>query len=84
MSALPYIAAYLLGVLSFGAFMLVMLLRVHRTPPPVLRRRKNRDRLPEVRNVPPMPVCKVAREADFAEVGGISYQWLGVTGSEQE
>lgn len=73
------IAAYLLGVISFGVFILVVLLRVHRTPPPTLRRR-NRDRLPEVRNVPPMPVCRVA---DDAEIGGIRYEHLGMTGLEE-
>jgi hypothetical protein len=80
MTFLPYIAAYLLGVITFGAFMIVMLLRVHRTPPPTLHRRKNRDRLPEVRNVPPMPVCKVARDP---EVGAIDYQWINLTGEER-
>jgi hypothetical protein len=78
MTFLPYIAAYLLGLLSFGVFMLVKLR--HRTPPPTLHRRKNRDRLPEVHNVPPMPVCKVARDA---EVGGIEYRFMGATGLEE-
>jgi hypothetical protein len=47
---------------------------------PTMHNRKWRDRLPEVQHEPPpMPVCKTARE----EVG-VNYQWLGVTGSEQE
>jgi hypothetical protein len=37
---------------------------------------------PTLRDLPPMPECKPARDADFAEVGGISYTHLGMTGEE--
>lgn len=35
MTALPYIAAYLLGAISFGVFVLVVMVRIHREPPGV-------------------------------------------------
>ncbi|KAA1013009.1 hypothetical protein FVF58_09470 [Paraburkholderia panacisoli] len=68
---MTYVAAYLLGVITFGVFMLMKLR--HRTPAPTLYRRKNRDRLPEV---VPIPVVD-------AGVGGIRYEHLGMTGFEE-
>jgi hypothetical protein len=51
-----------------------------RRKPPVLRRRKYRDALPETRrDPPPMPPCKPARE-----VGSIRYEHLGMTDREDE
>lgn len=78
------LVGFLLGVFAVGILVVLMVAHRKPAPPPVLRRRANRDRLPEVGNPPPMSVCKPAREAEVSEVGGISYQWLGVTGSEQE
>jgi hypothetical protein len=74
-------AFYGLGVFNCAVLAAVCLLHRPRYNAPTLRR-KNRDRLPEVRNAPPMPVCKVARDADFAEVGGIEYRFMGQTGEE--
>jgi hypothetical protein len=45
--------------------------------PPSRPPRKNRDRLPEVRNAPPMPVCKPAQE------DGVNYSFMGTTGLEE-
>jgi hypothetical protein len=74
---MTYIAAYLLGVISFGILMLVLLILLHRPRYTAPTRRRNRDRLPEVRNVPAMPVCKVAREE------GEPIRMYGVTGEER-
>lgn len=75
MNPLYLIASYLLGALSFGAFMLWLLVKLHpKVTPPTLHRRANRDRLPEVGDVPPVP---------SAEVGGIDYQWINLTGEER-
>jgi cytochrome oxidase assembly protein ShyY1 len=54
--------------------------KLRRLPPPTKHRR--RHALPEVTHYPPMPPCKPAREADMADVGGIRYEHLGMTGEE--
>jgi hypothetical protein len=71
-----FIHGLLVGfALCFFAFgVLGALLLAFRTPSPVLRRRVNRDRLPEVGDVPPQP---------GAEVGGIEYRFMGATGLEE-
>lgn len=72
MTFLPYIAAYLLGALSFGAFMLWLLVKLHpKATPPTLHRRKNRDR--------PIPYIPPAWEREE----GVDYKWLGITGMEE-
>lgn len=55
-------AFYGLGVFNCAVFAAVCLLHRPRYVAPTMHARKNRDRLPEVHNYPPMPVCKVARE----------------------
>jgi hypothetical protein len=71
---MTYIACYLLGVISFGIFMLVMLLRVHRTPPPTFKhRRANRDK----------PFVDVQPVWERSDVGGIEYRFMGTTGLEE-
>jgi hypothetical protein len=72
------IVGYILGVASMCG--LVGLYLLHRPRYTAPTRRRNRDRLPEVRNYPPMPVCKPARDA---EVGGIEYRFMGATGLEE-
>jgi hypothetical protein len=55
-----FLAGFSLATFAWGIFYALILLHRPRYTAPT--RRRNRDRLPEVRNVPPMPVCKVARE----------------------
>jgi hypothetical protein len=56
-----FLAGFSLATFAWGIFCtLIMMHRPRGTAP--TKRRMNRERLPEVRNVPPMPVCKVARE----------------------
>jgi hypothetical protein len=73
-----FLAGFSLATFAWGIFYALILLHRPRYTAPT--RRRNRDRLPEVRNVPPMPVCKVARDA---EVGGIEYRFMGATGLEE-
>jgi hypothetical protein len=70
---------YGLGVFNCAVFAAVYLLHRPRYVAPTMHRRANRDRLPEVRDVPPMPVCKPSPE----EVGGIEYRFMGATGLEE-
>lgn len=70
------LVGFILGIFALGLLLFLVVLHKPRYSAPTLRR-KNRDRLPEVRNVPPMPECKPARE------DGVNYQWLGVTGEER-
>jgi hypothetical protein len=72
------LVGYALGVASMCGLVGLYLLHRPRYVAPTMRR--HRDRLPEVHNVPPMPVCKPARDA---EVGGIRYEHLGMTGLEE-
>jgi hypothetical protein len=68
---------YGLGVFNCAVFAAAYLLHRPRYEAPTLSRRRNRDRLPEVHNVPPMPECKVAREE------GEPIRMYGVTGEER-
>ena len=78
-TALLCVAFYGLGVFNCAVLAAVYLLHRPRYVAPTKRR--NRGRLPEVRHEPPpMPVCKVAKDA---EVGGIRYEHLGMTGLEE-
>jgi hypothetical protein len=71
------LVGYALGVASMCGLVGLYLLHRPRYVAPTKHRRQS---LPRVnRDPPPMPVCKVVREE-----GGVNYQWLGVTGSEQE
>jgi hypothetical protein len=71
-----FLAGFSLATFAWGIFYALILLHRPRYTVPT-RRRKNRDGLPEVRNVPPMPVCKVAREE------GEPIRMYGVTGEER-
>jgi hypothetical protein len=66
------IVGYAIGVASMCGLVGLCLLHRPRYVAPTLRRR----RLPEVLNVPPMPVRG-------AEMGGIRYEHLGMTGLEE-
>jgi hypothetical protein len=99
-----FLAGFSLATFAWGIFYALILLHRPRYTAPT--RRRNRDRLPEVHNYPPMPVCKpaknpcigcyggdlpcvcgnrqTARDADFAEAGGIDPLYMyGVTGEER-
>jgi hypothetical protein len=78
-TALLCVAFYGLGVFNCAVFAAVCLLHRPRYVAPTMRRKQSLQSVKQ--EPPPMPVCKPARTE---EVGGISYQWLGVTGSEQE
>jgi hypothetical protein len=56
------IVGFILGVFALVLLTALYLLHRPRYVAPTKHRRQWRDRLPEVHNVPPMPVCKVARE----------------------
>lgn len=79
MTALHLIAAYLLGAISFGVFVLVVLVKLHKrpAPPPTLaNRRKNRDaRTKEV-----APWNK--GEAEPSEPG-VRYEWINIAGESE-
>jgi hypothetical protein len=72
-----FLAGFSLATFAWGIFYALILHRPRYMAPTL--RRKNRDRLPEVRNVPPMPVCKPAREELPAE----PVYMYGVTGEER-
>ncbi|SDR37484.1 hypothetical protein SAMN05443245_5230 [Paraburkholderia fungorum] len=62
------LVGFVLGVFALGLLVFLVVLHKPRPAAPTLRRRKDKP----VQIVPD------------AEVSGINYQWLGVTGSEQE
>lgn len=72
------IAGYLLGI--FSVLILAALYLLHR-PRYVAPTKHRRQGLQSVKQEPqPMPNCKVAKDA---EVGGIRYEHLGMTGLEE-
>ena len=86
-----FIVGFILGIFSLSLLIFLVVLHRPRYDSPTLYRRRNIDKqvpsggyqpLAHTRmGPPPPPVHKLARDA---EVGGIDYQWLGMTGSEQE
>ncbi|MFM0044103.1 hypothetical protein [Paraburkholderia sediminicola] len=65
MTPILSIALFLLASLAWGILIAGLLLYLHRprvTAPTLHHRRRNRDRLPDVHSVPPMPMYKVPRE----------------------
>lgn len=77
-TALLCVAFYGLGVFNCAVLAAVYLLHRPRYVAPTMH---NRRGLPPVKQEPPtMPVCKVAKHA---EVGGIRYEHLGMTGLEE-
>lgn len=73
MTFLYYIAAYLLGALSFGAFMLYLLVKLHpKATPPTKFHRRWSDRT----------VCEAAPPLE-REDAGIQYRFMGTTGLEE-
>lgn len=72
------VVGYVLGVASMCALVGLYLLHRPRYVSPTKHRRQS---LPPVRQEPPrMPQCKAAKDA---EVGGIRYEHLGMTGLEE-
>lgn len=72
MTALHLIASYLLGAISFGVFVLVVLVRLHSKPPGItMNARKPVD-------VPHREVKRQYRDAEVGEVEGVQYRFMGV------
>ena len=72
------IVGYALGVASMCGLVGLYLLHRPRYVAPTMHRRQS---LQSVKQEPqPMPDCKVAKDA---EVGGIRYEHLGITGLEE-
>jgi hypothetical protein len=71
------LVGFLLGI--FACAILLVLMLAHRPLYTPTTMHRGRDRLPEVRHVPTMPVCKVARDDLPVE----PIYMYGVTGEER-
>jgi hypothetical protein len=74
-----FIVGFILGIFALSMLLFLVVLHRPRYESPTLSGRRNRDRLPEVSNVPPMPECKPARN-DLPPEPMYMY---GVTGLEE-
>lgn len=75
-----FLAGFLLGIFACGV--LAFLLAAHKHPPPTLRRR-NRDRQIPERNLF-KELKEGVSELERMREEGVRYEFLGMTGSEQE
>jgi hypothetical protein len=74
MNPLYLIAAYLLGAISFGAFVLVVMVRLHNKPPSItMHARKPVD----------VPHRRQWRDAPERREDGVRYEWINLTGEER-
>lgn len=75
MTALHLIAAYLLGAISFGVFVLLMLVHLHRKPPGITKAARR-----EPTDVPHREIKRQYRDAEVVE----PIYMYGVTGCEKD
>jgi hypothetical protein len=76
-----YILAYLTGALTFGLLTMVVLMRVHRVPPPTFHRRKHRDS-PERDLFGELK--EGMEELERERTGGVDYRFINLTGHEDQ
>jgi hypothetical protein len=87
MTFLPYIVAYLFGAISFGVFVLVVLVKLHSRPPGITKHAR-RDTPIDVQHREFQRKYRDAREPGVAEWNraetepGVRYEHLGMTGEE--
>jgi hypothetical protein len=75
MNPLYLIAAYLLGAISFGVFVLVVMVRLHNKPPSITMAARKAVDVPHTR--------RQWRDAPERREEGVRYEFMNMTGLEE-